>query len=253
MNQDTKKIINKVEQVTGYRVSVGSDTGFSGQALMITASPQQPVHSITVNQKYSNIGDYIVAMQCAMILVKWSDPENIPDFAVKDNKVSHQIDKYSKDRKLEKFPPDKTHQFVKSIVMGLMHQLISQPVEMIAMDICREECPGLKDIMETSINNTILALHQNLDPKIRQITPTDLFEKNNAMNAALALNWVRMSENEHLLVPFKTVGILDKGKELLKIFDSVPVSDKQRYTKTVDGWADKLQLSSLYTWKYRNA
>jgi len=253
MHEDTKKMINKVEQVTGYRVSLGSDKGFSSQALMITASPQNPVHSITVNQEYSNIGDYIVAMQCAMILVKWSDPENIPDFAVKDNKVSHQIDKYSKDNKLKKLPPDKTHQFIKSIIIGLMHQLISQPVEMIAMDICRKECPGLRDIMETSNNSAILKLHQNLDPKIRQITPSDLFEKSNSMNAALALNWVRMSENEHLLVPFKTVEMLDKGKELLKIFDSILVSDKQRYTKTVDGWADKLQLASLYTWKYRKA
>jgi hypothetical protein len=187
-----------------------------------------------------------------MILTKWSDPTKVPDFAVNIEKVSYEIDKCCKNRKLSKFPPDIARQYTTNIVNGLLHQLLSFPVQMIAINIIRKEFPGLNDIMKIAVNNEIQELHQSLDLKIRQLTPEDIFEKNASMNAALTLNWSRISDQQHLLVPFKAIEVLEKGEYLLKLFDSVPVTDAQRYTKTVDMWAGHLKMVSLYTWKFRN-
>lgn len=245
-------MIEKVEQITGYKVSIGSGVGFSNYAQMVTASLQKPMHVITVNQNYSKIGDYIVALQCAMILAKWTDPRKIPNFAVNDEKLSYQIDKCIKDKKLQKFPPDIARQFATTVVNGLLHQLLSLPVEMIAINICRKECQGLNDIMETAINNEIQELHKSLSPKIRQITPDNVFNKNAAMNAAFTLNWSRISGKQHIMVPFKTIEIIDEGEDLLNIYDDILNSNVEIYTKVVDGWAQKLKLATLYEWTYKD-
>jgi len=252
LHQDTQKMIDKVEQRTGYKVSVGSGSDFSGYAQMITATPQNPIHVINVNQNYSHIGDYVVALQCAMILAKWTDPKKIPNFVVNEEKANYQIDKCANNKKLASIPSDTAQQFAKTIVKGLIHQLLSLPIEMIAIDICRKECPNLNNIMKTALNNEIQELHQSLEPRIKQMTPEDIFEKNAAMNAAFTLNWSRISGDEHILVPFKTVEVLDKGRELLKVYDDIAKTDAQRYTKIVDGWADKLKMNTLYTWKFRD-
>lgn len=252
MHPDTKKLIEKVERVTGYTVSVGSDSGFSGYAQMTTATPRNPIHVINVNQNYANVGDYVVALQCAMILEKWKDPAKIPVFTLNMEKIQYLIEKTAKNKKLSSVPSAAVRQFSETIVKGLVYQLLSLPTEMMAMDLCREECPGLSELMEIAVNNEIQELHQSLDPKIRQRTPEDIFEKNAAMNAAFAMNWSRISGDKHLLVPFRSVEALDRGEILLRIYDDISAADPQRCAKTVDGWANNLNMASLYSWNYRN-
>ncbi len=250
MNNETRKMIDRVEQLTGYKVSVGSDTGFSGFAQMVTATPRNPIHVINVNRKYSEIGDYVVALQCAMILTKWSDPDKIPIFIVDKRKVDDQIEKCVKSEKLLNIEPDAARQFASHVVNGLLHQLLSIPAEMIAMNICSIECPGLRDMMITAANNEIQEAHQCLDPKITQVVPEDIFLKNAAMNAAFAVKWSQISGNQHILVPFMALDVLEKGKELLKIFDDIPDTDVQKYSKAIDGWACMLELTSYYKWEF---
>lgn len=252
MNQDTQKLIDKVEKVTGYRVSIGSVTGINGYAQMITATAQNPMHMININQKYAHIGDYVVASQCAMLLAKWTNPTRIPIFVPNQGKVSYQIDKVSQNKKLQNFSIEIARQYASQIVMGLLHQLLSQPIEMISIDICRQECPSLFNLMDTAISNEIQELHQSLKLEVRQKTPEEIFIKNTMMNAAFTLNWSRISGNQHLLVPFFAANILNEGKELLKIYDSVDTDDPQRYSKTVNVWAEKLDMASLYRWEFRN-
>ena len=250
MNQETEKMIDRVEQHTGYKVSVGTGEGFSAYAQMITATPENPVHVININQKYSDIGDYVVAIQCAMILTKWSNPDKIPVFVENNDKISYRIEKCANNAKLAKFKPDAARKFAGLIVKGLLHQLLSIPSEMIAIDICRTDCPGLLNMMHIAVNNEIQEFHQSLEPKIRQVTPEDIFKKNASMNAAFAVYWSRISENQHVLIPFMALDVLDKGKELLKVFDNISETDVQKYTKVVDGWALELELSTLYKWEY---
>ncbi len=253
MNKETAKMMQHVEKTTGYRVSVGSGTGFLSYARMTTATPQSPVHRIDVNQKNAAIGDYIVALQCAMILIKWSNPERIPVSMINEEKVHYQIEKCIKNRKLFSLPQHAALQFSSNIINGLVQQLLSLPIEMIAVKICQEECPSLEGMMDKALNNEIQEIHQSLRPDIKQLTPEDIFEKNATMNAAFALNYSRISRSQHALMPFMAEGILDKGKELLKIYDDQLGTYSEKYINTVDEWAQRLKMATLYSWEYRRA
>ncbi len=250
MHRETRKMIEKVEDVTGCRVSIGSDAGFTGFAQMMAASPRNPVHIITINQKYAHMGDYIVALQCAMLLNKWSDPTRIPVFTTDNAKVDELIEKTAKDAKLAEFDAGKSLDFSAFMVRGLFQQLVSVPSQMLSMDICRQECPGLVDMMETAANIEIKECHQSLEPAIRRITPDTVFQPNAAMNAAFAVYWSRISGTGHILLPFVAADALHKGKELLTIFDDISATGAQKYVRTVDAWALKLNLNSVYQWEY---
>jgi len=250
LHTDTQKMIEKVESLTGYNVSIGSGSGFTGFAQMMTGTPQKPVHAIIVNQKYSQIVEYIVALQCAMLLIKWSDPKNIPVFMVIDEKVDRLIEEVAKDPKLAGFGPDKSMDYSAFLVKGLLQQLISVPSQMLAMDICRNECPGLSDMMETAANIEIKECHQSLEPSIRQVTPDAIFKPNASMNAAFALYWSRITGNEHVLLPFVAADIMQNGKALLDLFDGTSKTGAKKYKRTVDAWALKMGLTSLYEWGY---
>jgi hypothetical protein len=69
MNSDTKILLELVAKQTGYKVSVGQTKDITSYARMVAASQANPMHIIDVNEKYHKLGDYIVAVQCAMLLV----------------------------------------------------------------------------------------------------------------------------------------------------------------------------------------
>ena len=77
-NADTKHMIDLVERQTGYRVTVDVVSGIYEHAQMATARPGSPAHVIQVNADLRSHAEYIVAAQCAMILVLWSDPSHVP-------------------------------------------------------------------------------------------------------------------------------------------------------------------------------
>jgi len=47
-------------------------------AQMISARPESPVHMIRVNASQRSFADYIVAVQCGMLLILWSVPKRFP-------------------------------------------------------------------------------------------------------------------------------------------------------------------------------
>ena len=67
---DTQKIMDLVEQKTGFGVSVLVDDKITTPAGMVSARFSVPMHLVKVNPKYEQYGDYLVALQCAMLLIK---------------------------------------------------------------------------------------------------------------------------------------------------------------------------------------
>jgi hypothetical protein len=253
MNQDTIKLLDLVAQKTGYKVSIGTTTGITSYARMVAASQANPMHIIEVNEKYHRLGDYIVAVQCAMLLIKWANPEKIPSFVVRDDKINFLIDKCSKHSALSNLPAESSRQFARMISHGLMNQLQSQAMEMMAIAFCRQNCPGLIELQDETVNTSIREGTASLAPNIKAMTPPDIFEKSATMNAAFAINWARLTGSDIVVLPFKSTGFFDKGHDLFRIFESIPDDDPDRYVKNVDGWAQMLQLSSLYEWHFRKA
>jgi hypothetical protein len=92
---DTKHMLELVEQQTGYRVSVDLISGIHEHARMISARPGNPVHMISVNSSQHAFADYIVAVQCGILLALWSDPQKVPAIALEERATTALADRWA--------------------------------------------------------------------------------------------------------------------------------------------------------------
>jgi hypothetical protein len=99
-NVDTKRMIELVELRTGYRVTVDVVSGIYEHAQMTSARPEAPAHVIRVNADRRQFADYIVAVQCGMLLVLWSDATKVPAMAFEKAKCDWLAGKWSKAKQL---------------------------------------------------------------------------------------------------------------------------------------------------------
>jgi hypothetical protein len=67
---------------------VEAGTGFYEQAQMLSARPGAPVPVIRVHEKWRDQADSVVAAQCAMLVVLWSDPSRVFGMAFEDDACS---------------------------------------------------------------------------------------------------------------------------------------------------------------------
>lgn len=248
-NADTQRMIDLVERQTGYRVTVDVISGIHEHAQMISARPEAPAHLIRVNADHRQHADYIVAVQCGMLLVSWSDPTKVPGMAFEKAKCDYLAGKWAKTKQLAAFPADVAAKTANFYVESLLKQLHSTPLEIRVANLCYESCPSLRDMQAESYNAHLRSISEVFSPKIKQIAPPDAYQKNVAMNAALALNWARLSGSRLCLLPYESTGNVDAGQKLLAIVDAAPAPTSENHMRTVDAWAGQLSLRTLYRWE----
>lgn len=122
---DTQMLMDRVKERTGYGISIVGDSSISTHSAMVSASQRQPMHLIKINPKYEKYGDYLVALQCAMLLVKWADPDRIPEFAVRDEEAESLIATFSNEALKQGLSPAVANDYVRMIVSGILQQLNS--------------------------------------------------------------------------------------------------------------------------------
>ncbi len=249
MNLELQELLNSVEQATGYTVSVTTKE-ISTHASFVSATPERPVHAVFINPKYAQWGDYLLAMQCSMILIKWKDITRIPDFSPDPQIVNNQIRNIS--GKMENIPAPAAQKFSSMLISGLLQQLNSIPIQMMAVEICRDRCPSLHRQQNESIQNELREMTSVLDKKIQSTTPQEIFERCVAMNAAYSYHWAEVSGDASITLSYQAAGFCAKGKELLGAYKTIDPKSVTRYQETVDSWAGYLNLNGWYTWRYRS-
>jgi hypothetical protein len=240
-------IIDNVERITGYKVSVSPNSDLQTPATMISARQGNPVHMVLLNPKYEKAANYLVAIQCLMLLQKWATDGNVYDFAVNDDKIKYQANKAAQNIKVQ-LPDSRKAQISVSIVSGLLQQLNSFPCEMLVAELCYNSYQDLRTEQEYIINDELSNNQEALGSNIKAMMPKDIFEKNASMNAAFALWWSRLTGNKHVELPYKATGFYAKGQSLLSLYDKAKESDKNIYQYLVDLWADELCLKTCYEW-----
>ena len=249
---ETQMLMDMVEKKTGYGVSILVDDKISTHAGMVSATSLTPMHIVKVNPKYEKYGDYLIALQCAMLLIKWGDPNRIPDFVVLNDKAKSLLEKFSNLTKKQGVPSEAANEYAKMIVTGVLQQLNSIPIQIISMDMITELCPGLQDLQRESVNNEMREASRSFSKRIRKMTPKAIFDQNVSMNAAYAIRWSQISGNKTVLLPYRSLGYINKGNRLIDIYAAeVQKSDPDRYIGIVDGWAMILKMDDWYEWRYR--
>jgi hypothetical protein len=91
-------------------------------------------------------------------------------------------------------------------VESLLKRLRSTPLEIRVANLCSESCPSLRDMQAASFTAHLRQISEVFSPRIKALAPPDAFQKNVAMNAALALNWARLSGSRLCLLPDESAG-----------------------------------------------
>ena len=249
---DTQMLMDRVKERTGYGVSIVGDSSISTHSGMTSASQSQPMHLIRINPKYEKYGDYLVALQCAMLLVKWADPDRIPEFAVRDEKADSLIATFSNEALKQGLSAAVANDYVRMIVSGILQQLNSMPIQLICMDMVTELCPGLEAVRREYVTNDLAELNSSFSKKIRKMTPKEIFDRNVAMNAAYAIKWSRISGSRSVLLPYRSMGFINKGTLLIDAYEeNAGKADPDRHIDIVDRWAGILKMEGWYTWRFR--
>lgn len=249
---DTQVLMGMVKEKTGYGVSIVVDSKISTHSGMVSASPFQPMHLVQVNPKYEKYGDYLVAVQCAMLLVKWADPDRIPEFGIRNDRAKSLIVTFSNQAKKQGLPLEAANEYAKMIVMGVLQQLNSMPSQIICMDMITDLCPGLEAIREEYVSNDLVELTRSFNKKIKKMTPKGIFDRSTSMNAAYAIKWSRISGSRTVLLPYRSMGYINKGIHLIDAYEEkVQKSDPERHIEIVDSWAKILKMEDWYEWRFR--
>jgi hypothetical protein len=251
---DAQKMMDLVEEKTGYKVSISVDDTITTQASMISARSSLPMHVIKVKPQFEKYGDYLVAVQCAMLLIKWAEPARIPDFAILNSKMDYLQKKFAGQASAKGLPSDTAHQYASMIVAGILQQLNSTPIQILSMEMITELCPGLHLLQEESVKNEMREASDAFTPQIQKITPKEIFDRNASMNAAYAIKWSRLSGDTMALLPYQSLGYIKLGEKLIEEYESLSTKkNPDRYVETVDAWAKELRMETWYEWHYRKA
>ena len=251
-NSNTQYMIDLVEQRTGYRVSVDLISGIHDHARMISARPGNPVHMISVNETQRASADYIVAVQCGILLVLWSDPQKVPAMALEERATTDLAARWAGLAPLAALPADVSNKVARHYVEGLVKQVQSMPLEIGVAKLVFEKCPALRAAQGESFRAQLQNLSQVFTAKVKDSAPVEVFQKNVTMNAALALGWSEISGDRIALLPYESTGHLESGRKLFAALQAVFHLDSSAYTGVVDTWARILSLERLYRWDFSN-
>jgi hypothetical protein len=250
MDPYTKNLMEEVHRTTGYPVSVEVSDGLSDHARMVSARPEAPVHLIEVNADFRAQADYIVAAQCAMMQVTWSDPSSVWGVSLQAEKASHRLGKWSKAKPLKLLDPAKSAHIGSLYLRGLLNQLFSLPLEIVVTRRIFAEAPSLHGLQSSLQDAYLRRLSSILAPTFRSTLPEEVFETNVGMNAAMAMAWCRLTGQKAPVVPYESIGASKTGGRLLELTEDLGVQGtSQSHVQTVDAWAQLLSLRSLYTWE----
>jgi len=249
---ETAQLLASAEDATGYRINIDVMEGIQDDARMVAARPGNPFHLIRINSEQRRYADYIVAVQCGMLLVLWSDPTNVPELVPEQAKCDYWGKRWAGSKQLASLPRESAMKMAGFYLQGLIQQVYSLPLEIRVARICFENCPGLREMQEEKLTSHLRKLSEVFSPKIRQQVPPDVFDKNVTMNAALAKAWSELTDSRLPIIPYEATGYLEKGAKLLAAIDDLPENKAENLVKNVDLWADQLGMSSLFRWKFTN-
>lgn len=240
----TKAIIDIAERVSGYPVVVTEDASLQTLAAMQMASNAAPMHIVKFRPVPGEAPDYFISYQCGFIVRLFETPPELRfRFAIPNETITK--------RGAELFGraglADSSEQFVRWMIEGVLTQLRSFPIGLRIDDWLLNVSPGLR---LQQVKGARLQLAQNasaLNLPLRNRIPEKIINANTAMNAAFAIYWAKSLVDDSVTLPYKAIGALKPGQELMDIFATIDPSPSND-TSLVDQWASDLGFEDWYRW-----
>jgi hypothetical protein len=248
-SEDTKNILDLVEQRTGYPIQTISDSSMQVLAKVKMASEEFPVHIVSYKPNARGV-DYHIAYECGFILRLYENPpEERYHFAATDVGRSLVRKALSSNKQLKRMglPDESVKQLTNQFFDGLMTQLRSVPIGLRIDQWIWDDHPSLRESQKTSMAKQQQDNVQALSPQVRSVAPVTVFNANAAMNAAYALFCDRLLRNELYVVPYRSAGFENTGERLIELLDELP-KDGIHDRELVDAWGEELEIANWYKW-----
>ncbi|MEN9667023.1 MAG: hypothetical protein RLZZ326_3386 [Planctomycetota bacterium] len=241
--QAQQRALNELEVLGGRPVVLQKDDRLPNLARIQIATAARPVHVLSYNPKAAPELAYLVCFQCELakrtILAAPDERFNVASNA----ETYRQVEKLVGEMKA--VPAAMIQSYGRIITDGLGTQLRSMPIGIrVDRELFREN-PELRDqqraAAERSMNENVGCLH----PNIRAQAPNLVLTATATMNAAFALAWSRLWNEESNTAPYRLAGFLNRGEQLLDVLDAIP-GGPTHDRELVSAWAKLIGIDHLY-------
>ena len=163
--------------------------------------------------------------------------------------VASTSETYSQVQKLvrakQTIPEDMVATYSQMITDGLGVQLRSMPIGIRVDRVLYETHPELRDMQRVIAERQLKESVGCLSPAIKEMAPELIFNASVGMNAALALAWSRLWNEDAHVVPYRLAGYVGLGERLLAPLDAIP-DTPHHDRELVSSWAEILGVDRLY-------
>ncbi len=238
-----QQALNALEELSGKPVLLQEDARLPNLARIQIATAARPVHVLNYNPKAAAELPYLVCFQCGLakrsLLAAADERFNVAS----TDATYRQVEKLV--RKQKTIPDNMIATYSQIITDGLGTQLRSMPIGIRVDRALYHDHPELRDqqraAAERSMQDNVGCLH----PNIRAQAPGLFLRATAGMNAAFALAWGRLWNEDSHSVPYKLAGFKEQGEELLAALDAIPDSSTHD-RELVSQWATLLKIDHLY-------
>ena len=238
-----QRALNDLEELSGKPVVLQEDPRLPNLARIQIASAPRPVHVLNYSPGAVPELPYLVCFQCGLAKrALLAAPDERFNVASTDD-TYQQVEKLVRDQKA--IPANMISTYSQMITDGLGTQLRSMPIGIRVDRALYLDHPELRDLQraaaERSMKDNVGCLH----PSIRAQAPAPILRATASMNAAFALGWARLWNEDSHNVPYRLAGFLEQAEMLLDSLDAIP--DSPTYDRElVSKWATLLKIDRLF-------
>jgi hypothetical protein len=235
--------LNELEELSGKSVVLQEDARLPNLAKVQIASGVRPVHVLSYNPAAALELPYLVCFQCGLAERTLRAAPDERFNVASTNETYRQVETLVRARK--SIPDQMIASYSQLITDGLGTQLRSMPVGIRVDRALYQDHPELRDLQRAAAERSMKENVGCLHPSIRAQAPDLVLRATAGMNAAFALAWSRLWNEDAQNVPYRLAGFLEPGERLLDALDAIPDSPTHD-RELVSKWAALLKIDHLY-------
>jgi hypothetical protein len=235
--------IEALEQLGGKPVVLHENAPLSNQAKIHIASGSEPAHILTYNPAATAELPYLVCFQCSLAERALRSARDERFNVAGTPETYTRVQKLVRDKKT--IAEDMVATYSQMITDGLGVQLRSMPIGIRVDRVLYAAHPELRGMQRVIAERQLRESVGCLSPSIKQMAPELIFNSSVGMNAALALEWSRLWNEDAHVVPYRLAGYVGLGEKLLADLDAIP-DTPHHDRELVSSWAKILGVDGLY-------
>jgi hypothetical protein len=247
----TTDFLALVERETGYPVRLVEEPKLPTLARVQIAAGASPAHQVLYRLARDESVDYQICYQCGFVLRLFDNPPGARYEFAPAEKGRREVRRLVTDPngKLARYrPAGKREQMAATFLEGLTALLGSIPIGLRVAEWIHDNYPELQAGQRLTVLEQVTLAQATLEPQVRDMTPTRIFDATQAINAAHGMYWAEKYGMRELSSPFREAGYQRAGRALLDIWGDAP-DDPGHDRELVDRWAEELHIAGWGAWQ----